>query len=239
MITAPLLAVLGAAAATGLLLGPPRRPVAAGAASPEPGDDHPDASPALPPVPGLAGGACGAVLVWLVVGGPLGAALGVAVGAVLLRRAARPRTTPVPAGQLALLAGLVLSAVEAGAPPARALAAAGSALPGVAADDLRRAVDRLDIGDDPAAVWRDLAATPALAPLARAFERAHVTGASVSGVLTRLAIDLERGRRTEAEIAARSVGVRAAVPLGLCLLPSFLLLGVVPLAVGLLASVTG
>jgi hypothetical protein len=38
------------------------------------------------------------------------------------------------------------------------------------------------------------------------------------------------------EERARGVGVRAAVPLGLCLLPSFVLLGVVPLVVSLLQS---
>ena len=38
------------------------------------------------------------------------------------------------------------------------------------------------------------------------------------------------------EERARSVGVKAAVPLGLCLLPSFVLLGIVPLAVSLMQS---
>jgi hypothetical protein len=37
-----------------------------------------------------------------------------------------------------------------------------------------------------------------------------------------------------AEERARSVGVRAALPLGLCLLPAFVLLAVVPIAAGLL-----
>ena len=36
--------------------------------------------------------------------------------------------------------------------------------------------------------------------------------------------------------AARAVGVRAAVPLGLCLLPAFVLIGIVPLVVALLAD---
>jgi hypothetical protein len=40
------------------------------------------------------------------------------------------------------------------------------------------------------------------------------------------------------EERARTVGVRAALPLGLCLLPSFLLLGIVPLVVGLLSELS-
>ena len=53
----------------------------------------------------------------------------------------------------------------------------------------------------------------------------------------RLAEELAQRGRAEVEDRARSVGVRAAVPLGLCLLPSFLLLGIVPLAVSLASTI--
>ena len=43
--------------------------------------------------------------------------------------------------------------------------------------------------------------------------------------------------RARAEDAARRVGVAAAVPLGVCLLPAFLLLGVVPTVASLFGSV--
>jgi pilus assembly protein TadC len=54
------------------------------------------------------------------------------------------------------------------------------------------------------------------------------TGAPAAEALTRLADDLRRERRTLADQAARSVGVRAAAPLGLCFLPAFVLVGIVP-----------
>jgi pilus assembly protein TadC len=54
----------------------------------------------------------------------------------------------------------------------------------------------------------------------------------------RLADELARSARAEVEDRARAVGVKAAVPLGLCLLPSFLLIGVVPLVAGLLRSLS-
>jgi hypothetical protein len=38
------------------------------------------------------------------------------------------------------------------------------------------------------------------------------------------------------EDKARRVGVLAAVPLGLCLLPAFLLIGIVPVVAGLLTA---
>ena len=39
---------------------------------------------------------------------------------------------------------------------------------------------------------------------------------------------LARDARAQVEDRARTVGVRAALPLGLCLLPAFLLIGIVP-----------
>ncbi len=52
----------------------------------------------------------------------------------------------------------------------------------------------------------------------------------------RLADELERESAARAEDAARRVGVAAALPLGVCLLPAFLLLGVVPTVASLFAS---
>jgi len=42
-----------------------------------------------------------------------------------------------------------------------------------------------------------------------------------------------------AERVSGRVGVRAAVPLGLCLLPAFLLIGIVPVVAGLVADLAG
>ena len=52
----------------------------------------------------------------------------------------------------------------------------------------------------------------------------------------RLADELARTARADVEDRARAVGVKAAVPLGLCLLPAFLLLGIVPLVAGLMST---
>ena len=46
----------------------------------------------------------------------------------------------------------------------------------------------------------------------------------------------EHRARAEVEDAARRVGVRAALPLGLCLLPAFLLIGIVPVVAGLMEA---
>ena len=63
------------------------------------------------------------------------------------------------------------------------------------------------------------------------------SGAPVVPAVERLADELARESAARAEDAARRVGVAAAVPLGVCLLPAFLLLGVVPTVASLFGSV--
>ena len=83
-----------------------------------------------------------------------------------------------------------------------------------------------------------MAREPVLAPLGRALARSQATGASVVSSVDRLSDELAREARAAVEDRARAVGVQAALPLGLCLLPAFLLVGIVPLVAGLLATVT-
>jgi pilus assembly protein TadC len=66
--------------------------------------------------------------------------------------------------------------------------------------------------------------------------RAQRSGAPVATTVQRLADELAASARAEVEDRARAVGVKAAVPLGVCLLPSFLLLGIVPMVAGLVSG---
>ena len=112
------------------------------------------------------------------------------------------------------------------------------ALPGPAAERLAAVSARLRLGGDPSLVWRDLARDPELAALGRTMARAQATGAPVVAAVERLATDLARAARADTEDRARAVGVKAAVPLGLCLLPAFVLIGIVPLVAGLVLSLS-
>ena len=53
-----------------------------------------------------------------------------------------------------------------------------------------------------------------------------------------MSVDLEHDLAADIEDRARRVGVSAALPLGVCLLPAFMLLGIVPTVAALLASIT-
>lgn len=174
---------------------------------------------------GLVVGAVLAVMTWVAIGrmDPPG---------IRRRQAACAR-------QLPLLVDLFGIALAAGAAPAHALAAARAALPGPAAERLAEVQARLALGVDPEPVWRSLITDPALAPLGRAMARAQASGSSVATTIARLSDELARAGRADVEGRARAVGVRAAIPLGVCLLPAFLLLGVVPVVAGLLTTIGG
>jgi Flp pilus assembly protein TadB len=180
----------------------------------------------------------------LFVGGVAGVVIGPAVAA-LCRRAIRRSEDPASrrrreqaAAELPHLVLLLGAALRGGAPPDAAVLVVSTALPGPVTERLGPVRARIALGLDPATVWDSLADDEVLAPLARTLGRAGRSGIPVADAVERLAEDLDERHRAEREDRARAVGVRAAVPLGLCLLPAFLLLGIVPLVAGLFTEVT-
>ncbi|HWM73554.1 MAG TPA: type II secretion system F family protein [Nocardioides sp.] len=133
---------------------------------------------------------------------------------------------------------LLGSALSGGAAPGSAVTLVCQALPGPAAARLEPLAARLALGSDPGQVWATLTLDPELGPLGRSLARAHASGTPVVAAVERLADDLASRARAEVEDRARAVGVKAAVPLGLCLLPAFVLIGIVPLVAGLLSELS-
>lgn len=179
--------------------------------------------------------ACAAGGVWVLVGGLPGWVAGV-VGAtavwVVLGRVEDPaavRRRERLAADLPVGVDLLASCLDAGAAPGPALVTVSRALGGPVGEEFLAIHHRLRIGVDPAEVWRTVAAHEQLAPLGRSVGRAHETGAAVGLAVHRLAAELRARSRAEVEARARTVEVRAAAPLGLCLLPAFVVLGVVPM----------
>ena len=127
---------------------------------------------------------------------------------------------------------LMAACLAAGLSLAAALEQITAAVDAPLSEELAAVSARLRLGVDPATVWRDLAGHPQLGGLGRTVSRAVESGASVAEAMLRLADDLRRQGRAEVESRARAVGVKAALPLGICLLPAFVLVGVVPLVAG-------
>lgn len=187
----------------------------------------------------VAGGVGVALFVGLPWGVPAGA-LAVVAGQLVFRRlepvAVRRRNEQI-AADLPVAVDLLAACHQAGSPPAAAAAAVSNAVGGPVGEALQRVVSLLRLGGDPVQAWAILDAEPPLASLGRAVGRAMSSGAPVTVALEHVARDARQQRRMAAEEAARKVGVRATVPLGVCFLPAFVLLGVVPVAAGIATHV--
>lgn len=179
--------------------------------------------------------ALGAVLF---VGGPVGAAVGLLAGLLCWWLTGRMEPSSVRRRRERLVASvphavdLMAACLAAGLSPGAAVQQLAEVVDAPLADELGALTARLRLGTDPATVWRDLARHPQLGGLGRTVSRAVASGASVADAMQRLADDLRSHSRADVERRARAVGVQAALPLGACLLPSFVLIGVVPLVAG-------
>jgi Flp pilus assembly protein TadB len=180
---------------------------------------------------------------WVFVGGTPGVVAGV-ITALVARRVLDGVEAPGSRREreevertLPHLIDLFASILRAGAEPVAGLALVCAALPGPAAERLAPVVEQARWGASATEAWAAVGHDDALAPLARAMVRSQASGSSVVQAVERLADELERESLVRAEDAARRVGVAAAVPLGVCLLPAFLLLGVVPTVASLFGAV--
>ena len=170
----------------------------------------------------------------------LAAALTVQVLLRLLARAREDRSRAARRSrltrQLPVAVDLLSACLEAGATIPAALSAVTGAMPGPVREALCPVVRSLALGGHPERAWREVAADPELAALGRALGRAGDGGIPVAGLLARVADDLREAARADSARRAQTVAVRVVLPLGLCQLPAFVLLGVVPTVVGLVAG---
>ncbi len=128
---------------------------------------------------------------------------------------------------VALPLALAEAAVVAGLDVRAAIEAAGYALADEDGASLVAVADDLAAGSSWEVAWgRHRGADD---PLARALRSSWTAGASPLPTLRSVRESAVESGRTDAERAAARLGVRVALPLALCLLPSFVVLGVVPL----------
>ncbi|MGH3823423.1 MAG: type II secretion system F family protein [Pseudonocardiaceae bacterium] len=144
-----------------------------------------------------------------------------------------------PGDQSLELAGtweLLAACLRAGMPVAAAVRAVAERLGAPAGPVLRRTAELLALGADPAQAWQPTLECPSTARLGRAARRSGRSGTALAGSLTRLAAEVRAGARERSEARAQRAGVLIAAPLGLCFLPAFLAIGVVPVLIGLTAG---
>ena len=143
-----------------------------------------------------------------------------------------PAAVGPPALPTDLVMELVACGLRAGLAVDDALAAA---TPGSRSEYLDAVVGRVRLGVPMDQAWAR--PPPEYEGLVRAMVLAAMSGAPAAGVVARAAADVRAARRERAELAAARLGVRLVLPLGLAVLPGFVLLAVVPIVLGLAGSV--
>ncbi len=132
---------------------------------------------------------------------------------------------------------LIGAILDAGAGLGRSLELVATLMPPDLGRQLRPVVSALAIGADWDAAWRSSGArAPQLLALRDVLAFAALTGAPSSAILHAQAARLRRERNRAAEQHAAALGVKLVVPLGLCSLPAFVCLGIVPVLLGLLPT---
>ncbi|UUU32058.1 type II secretion system F family protein [Streptomyces sp. CA-210063] len=194
----------------------------------------------------VAGAVCAG---WVLVGGLLGLLLGLAAGVGVwqwLRRARRAGGDPAEAydaagaaRQLPLAADLLAACITAGASPVVAAQAVGEALGGPVGERLARGAAEARLGGEPAEAWRALAALPGAGALARLLERADESGVPAAAPVARLAAEARAEWGRSATERARRAAVMVTAPVGLCFLPAFIAVGVLPVVIGLADGLLG
>ncbi len=177
----------------------------------------------------LAGAAAAALIE-----GIIGLAVGCAAALLVHRSLARLEPAEVRlererlAADLPLVASLLAAVVQAGASVSGAAESVGYAVGGPLGRRLLDCAAASAVGAAPDQAWQPLTDEPAVARLGRTIVRSETTGTSPARALTALSADAAGAARWAAQARVRSLGPRAALPLGLCFLPAFVVVGVVP-----------
>lgn len=145
------------------------------------------------------------------------------------------QTSNVPPVDTALVLELLAAQLRAGLAP---LAALGTLSEALNSRPLHTVCQRLQMGSGWGSAWSGSAAGT-FGELRDALAPAYTGGAPSTALLLSLADAHRLSERRAAERAAGKLSVALVVPLGLCSLPAFICLGIVPILISLLPTLTG
>ena len=140
-----------------------------------------------------------------------------------------------PTVDTALVLELLAAQLRAGLAP---LAALGTLAEALNSRPLHTVCQRLQMGSSWGSAWPGSAAGT-FGELRDALAPAYTGGAPSTALLLSLADAHRLSERRAAERAAGKLSVALVVPLGLCSLPAFICLGIVPILISLLPTLTG
>lgn len=177
----------------------------------------------------------------LLLAGPVGGVVALAFAPLVRRQVARMGTVAdrrreaAMVRQAPLALDLMAAVLAAGKPAGAAVQVVGEQTPDPLGAHLREVARRLRTGTDPVAAWHTLDG-PGLHRIGRAFARSELSGAGVVAVARDAAEEVRRRANAERREAVSRVGVRSTVPLGLCLLPAFVLIAIAPTVLAMVGS---
>ena len=161
----------------------------------------------------------------------------VAVG----RRTARGREPKPDPFATASAFDVLAVCLSSGMAVSAAAAAVAAHAPAALGAQLRRAADLLALGADPEIAWRtpEKVADEGCEALSRLARRSASSGSALAIGVAELAEQFRQDAGHAAVAAAERAGVLIAGPLGLCFLPAFVCLGIVPVVAGLAGDIFG
>lgn len=190
----------------------------------------------------VAGAAAVASLCVCLLGLRLGAAVALPLVPVAWAGLERLRMWPVRMRGDALLPrvlDLAAAALRSGLPVASAIAVSAPAGSAATASSLEAVAGMLRLGAPPAEAWADLADHPQLGRLARIARRGASSGIRLAGMWEAAAQEIRSELHAAALTRAARAGVLAMAPLGLCFLPAFVCLGIIPDVIALVGGAWG
>lgn len=131
---------------------------------------------------------------------------------------------------------LLACALQAGQPLTRAVETVASISPTPTREILNRVVAHLRIGCSQREAWSQLRDTSGWEDVARDLAASAESGAGLAELLTAAAANARDEAAAHVQARARAVNVRSVLPMMCCFLPSFVLVGVVPIVAGVLSS---
>jgi Flp pilus assembly protein TadB len=169
----------------------------------------------------------------------VGALIGGLVAALVTRLSGRVdvMTRSIDPADVPMVLDLLAAALRSGAPAPAALICVAEGAPEPIRIPLRRTAALLRLGATPAESVAHLHTDPALAALGAVVARSADSGVRWADGLRRRAASLREELRLAELARAQRIGVFALLPLGLCFLPAFICVGIVPIITGVASQV--
>ena len=149
----------------------------------------------------------------------------------------RPRgSTTAIARQTPLALMLLAATLRSGEPLTVSVELAAPAADDATAERLLAVVGLLRLGAAPEQAWIDDDGDAAWTTIARVARQSSHSGVRAAAAFEQLAVELRARRRAAGEAKAERAAVYAVAPLGLCFLPAFVCVGIVPVVIGIVAG---